>query len=148
MTKFERLYFNSSKGIVENAKLLRKNQTEAEQKLWRYLRNRNLDGFKFRRQHYIRHYIVDFYCAEKMLSIELDGGIHKNKEVVIYDKSRTEYLEQLGIKEIRFKNEEVLTNVFTVLEKIRTTLNEINHLSLTPLQMERGRPTLLVRGEV
>lgn len=71
---YNKLFFDSSKNIVDNAKELRQRQTKAEEILWSYLRNRHLNGNKFRRQHYIQSYIVDFYCADKMLSIELDGG--------------------------------------------------------------------------
>jgi len=76
----DKLFFDSSKHIVENAKALRQRQTETEEILWTFLRNRKLAGFKFRRQHYIKNYIVDFYCAEKLLSIEIDGEIHLTKE--------------------------------------------------------------------
>ena len=93
---FEKLFFDSSKYIVENAKELRQRQTETEEILWSYLRNRKILRLKFRRQHYIQSYIVDFYCAEKMLSIELDGGIHLNKEQKEYDKDRTEFLNSLA----------------------------------------------------
>jgi very-short-patch-repair endonuclease len=112
---FEKLFFDSSKSIVENAKSLRKNQTEAEKLLWNYLRNKQINGYKFRRQHYIESYIVDFFCWEKMLSIELDGGIYL----------RTERLKELGITELRFSNDEVLNNVLGVLDKIKLELIKI-----------------------
>ncbi|MFN8259590.1 MAG: endonuclease domain-containing protein [Chitinophagales bacterium] len=119
----EKLFFNSSENIVNNAKELRQRQTETEEKLWSFLRNRNLKGYKFRRQHYIGTYIVDFYCAEKMLSIELDGGIHNSKEQKEYDQTRTIFLTAHGIKELRFSNEEVLKDMTAVLCKIENELN-------------------------
>ncbi len=122
---FDKLFFDSSENIVTNAKELRQRQTTAEKILWSYLRNRKLNGNKFRRQHYIKTYIVDFYCAEKMLSVELDGGIHSTKEQKEYDKSRTSTLIELGITELRFKNEEIEQDVFSVLNKIKTELNKI-----------------------
>ena len=122
---YDKIFFDSSKNIVENAKELRQRQTEAEVKLWSYLRNRRTLGLKFRRQHYIKSYIVDFYCAEKMLSIELDGGIHLNIEQKEYDKIRTEYLNNLGIKELRFTNEQIKENVFDVLKIIKEELKKI-----------------------
>ncbi len=120
---FEKIFFDSSKNIVNNAKELRQRQTKAEEILWSYLRNRKLNGNKFRRQHYIKSYIVDFYCAEKMLSVELDGGIHNTKEQKEYDHARTEFLKEQGITELRFTNEEVFENVLDVLDKIKIELN-------------------------
>jgi len=89
---FDKLFFESSKNIVENAKALRQRETEAEKLLWKFLRNKIVNGFKFRRQHYIKNYVVDFFCSEKMLSIELDGEIHLSKEQRKRDKFRTEVL--------------------------------------------------------
>ena len=113
-----KLFFEAPKIVLDYSKNLRKEQTPAEKLLWSNLRNRNLKGFKFRRQHPIKSYIVDFYCAEKMLSIEIDGGIHLNREQSEYDKFRTKELNSLGIKEIRFSNKEVEENISIVLKKI------------------------------
>jgi len=117
-----KLFFEAPKNVLDFSKNLRKEQTPAEKLLWSNLRNRNLSGYKFRRQHPVKFYIVDFYCAEKMLSIEVDGGIHLNKEQQEYDKNRTEELTLLGIKEIRFTNEEISENISEVLKKIVTEL--------------------------
>ena len=82
------------------AKQLRKNSTQAETWLWRQLRNRQLAGCKFRRQHAIGPYIVDFVCLEKQLVIELDGGQHQDQSS--YDEQRTRYLNSLGFQVLRF----------------------------------------------
>ncbi|MBK8350928.1 MAG: endonuclease domain-containing protein [Chitinophagales bacterium] len=122
---YNKLFFDSSKNIVENAKELRQRQTKAEEILWQFLRNKNINGLKFRRQHYIKNYIADFYCSEKMLSIELDGGIHLNKEQIEYDEFRTKVLNELGITELRFTNEEIIENVTAVINKIKSELNKL-----------------------
>ena len=106
----------------ENARQLRNLQTEAEQKLWTYLRNRQLKGKKFRRQHAIGKYVVDFYCHECKLAIELDGHYHKEEEAKDYDKARTSFLNEYGITVLRFWNEEVVKDVEVVLEKISSYL--------------------------
>lgn len=112
-----KLFFDANKIVIDYSKSLRKKQTDAEKLLWSNLRNRKLNGYKFRRQHAIKSYIVDFYCAEKMLSIEVDGEIHLKKEQIEYDKNRTEELNLLEIKEIRFTNEEIDKNISLVLKK-------------------------------
>ncbi len=101
-------------------KALRKNQTDAEKRLWSHLRNRQQSGCKFRRQHEIGHYIVDFVCLEKKLIIELDGGQHANQ--TRYDSQRSAFLELLGYTVIRFWDNEVLTQTQNVLEAIHKTL--------------------------
>ena len=84
----------------------RANQTPAEIKLWSVLRNRNLEGYKFRRQHPIGNFVVDFFCVQKKLVIEIDGDSHATQEE--YDAMRTEWLQGQGCKVIRFTNEDVL----------------------------------------
>ncbi len=94
---------------------LRKNQTSQEELLWLNLRMRKL-GFKFKRQHSVGPYILDFYCPERRLAIEIDGSQHlDNKE---YDKERSDYLFDLGIRTLRFWNREVSANMAEVLKKI------------------------------
>lgn len=112
------LHQNAKPIIHQNANALRKRTTEAEQKLWSLLRNRQLNGKKFRRQHAILNYIVDFYCHESKLAIELDGNFHKRVEVKQYDQARTMALKETGISVLRFWNEEVLTDPGKVLKKI------------------------------
>lgn len=95
--------------ILKRAKALRRDQTPAENKLWYILRNRYLYGFKFRRQHPIGKYIVDFYCAEAKLIIEVDGDSHTGKED--YDSKRTAWLEEQGYRVIRFMDTDVHENL-------------------------------------
>ena len=112
------LHLGAKASIHQNAKELRSRQTEAEQKLWSLIRNRQLKGKKFRRQHAITNYIVDFYCHECKLAIELDGNHHKKEIAKEYDKARTVLLDEYGITVLRFWNEEVLKDIGVVLNKI------------------------------
>ena len=100
------------------AKQLRQQQTDAEQLLWQVLRGRNLNGFKFRRQYPVGGYILDFYCYEASLAIELDGGGHNTEEQFLYDTERTKALIGAGIKVVRFWNHDVLNSLEAVLEEI------------------------------
>lgn len=99
----------------------RKESTDAEKLLWKYLRARQLQGYKFRRQYPIDNYILDFYCVEKKVGIELDGSQHIKR--AFYDEERTNELQKLGICIIRFWDNEVLQNISGVLEKIVTEMN-------------------------
>jgi len=99
-----------------HAKNLRKNPTDAEQKMWQQLRNRRLAGHKFRRQHPIPPYFVDFVCLEKSLVVEIDGSQHLEQETA--DRFRTAYLEQNGYGVLRFWNHEVLCHTDKVVEQI------------------------------
>lgn len=98
------------------ARALRKSETDAERRLWQLLRNRNLQPFKFRRQHPIGPYIVDFVCLDWKLVIEVDGGQHM--EQVRYDSARTSFFEASGYRIVRFWNNDVLTNTDGVLQAI------------------------------
>ncbi len=101
---------------ITKARYLRKEETEAEKILWKELRNNKL-RVKFRRQHPIEKFILDFYAPKIKLAIELDGSIHKeNKE---YDKARTEYLKSKNIQVIRFWNSEIEKDLDKSLEKIK-----------------------------
>jgi len=102
------------------ARNLRHNQTDAETRLWWHLRNRNLAGFKFRRQHPVGPYITDFACLERMVIVELDGGQHAEQEEE--DLVRSSFLEGEGFKVLRFWNHEVLTSIEAVLERILEVL--------------------------
>ena len=114
MRKLHNIY-----GLREHRKELRKNKTPQEEKLWWYLR-RNQLGVKFRSQHSIGGYVVDFYCAEKRLIIEIDGEIHK--KTAEYDKVRTLFLKQFNFEILRFSNVEIENNIEMVLGKIKEKL--------------------------
>ena len=104
----------------ENARALRKNQTEAEKRLWRRLRDKQVEGFRFRRQVPIGPYIVDFVCPSEKLLIEVDGGQHAENEE--YDAARTALLENAGYRVLRFWNNEIFENLDGVLERVREVL--------------------------
>ncbi len=105
---------------VGRARTLRVGQTDAEHLLWCHLRNRRLEGWKFRRQHEIGPYIADFVCPDAGLIVELDGGQHG--EQMIYDEHRTLELQAMGYRVLRFWNNDVLKNVEGVLEVILEAL--------------------------
>ena len=101
----------------------RKFQTDAERMLWRCLSTNKL-GIHFRRQHIIGCYIADFVCLRKKLIIEVDGGYHSQKEQAIKDYYRTEDLERMGFNVLRFRNEEIATNISLVLDQIFNKLSK------------------------
>jgi ATP-dependent DNA helicase RecG len=103
----------------------KKNNTQAETILWETLRNKNLN-YKFRRQHIIDMFIADFICLEKKLIIEVDGGYHNTTEQKEADELRTQILNEIGFKVIRFTNEEVIGNIDTVIKKINATLESLS----------------------
>jgi very-short-patch-repair endonuclease len=100
---------------------LRNNATAPEQKLWAVLRGKQM-GVKFRRQHGIGHYIVDFYCPERKLVIELDGESHFTDDAQVYDQERDTYLQGLGLRVLRFTNAQVVENLEGVYETIRQVI--------------------------
>jgi very-short-patch-repair endonuclease len=100
----------------EKARELRRSETDAERKLWHFLRDRQLGGHKFRRQHPVGPYIADFACVERGLIVELDGGQHVEEQR--YDARRTEFLVTRGFRVIRFLDDEALTQIDAVRESI------------------------------
>ena len=112
---------NNAYRLIEEAKRMRKEPTDAEAALWELLRDKKL-GDKFRRQHLIDDFIVDFVCLSKNLVVEVDGGYHSDPTQKEYDQQRTLYLNEKGFKVIRFTNEEVLGNTEAVLTKIKDIL--------------------------
>jgi very-short-patch-repair endonuclease len=117
------MHHNASYKLFEYAVENRKNQTEAEKVLWSALKNKKLGGFKFRRQHPLATYILDFYCHEAKLCVEIDGGYHQKKSQKEYDEIRTSLLEiEGGITVIRFSNEQVLTSFNSVTTQILENL--------------------------
>jgi very-short-patch-repair endonuclease len=110
--------------LLKHARALRRAGTDAETKLWYYLRDRRLFGVRFRRQKIIGPRIVDFYCAEASLVIEVDGGGHADPLQAERDVSRTEELERRGLRVLRFWNTEVLSNIEGVLITIAQALGK------------------------
>jgi very-short-patch-repair endonuclease len=102
------------------AKQLRKESTKAEKIVWELIRNRKFMGLKFRRQHVIEGFVLDFYCHEAKLGIEIDGGIHFRRKD--YDKLRQEVIESEDIKIIRVTNKEIADNKSSILGKIKETI--------------------------
>ena len=113
------MFYNAKPTIFERAKLLRANMTEAELKLWSYLRNNKL-GVRFKAQHPIDLFIADFYCHQVKLVVEVDGSIHNLQ--ADYDEGRTEEIERFGIVVIRFTNDEVIHHIDKVLISIQATI--------------------------
>lgn len=101
--------------LLEFAKTMRSNATDAENLIWQLLRAKRFMNLKFRRQHAIASYIVDFYCHELGLVIELDGGQHGTNDGKEYDAERTKFLEALGLKVVRYWNHDVLGRTDVVL---------------------------------
>lgn len=113
----KKMFYGAGNLIFEKAKELRKNLTNAELVLWGYLKQ-SPSGLKFRRQHPVGNYIVDFYCHKLNLVIEVDGSVHDNIEVIECDRKRQKDLEEEGLTVIRFRNEEVEKRLQTVIEKL------------------------------
>lgn len=111
--------------IFQRAKELRSRPTAAEQKLWEHLRMHPL-GYKFRRQHPISSYIVDFYCHAKKLVIEADGSIHNRPDIIMNDQEREAVLRSLGLNILRFSNDDIMQHTKQVIDTIHQQLKN-NH---------------------
>ena len=118
------------------ARTLRRNMTDVEKLLWRFLRDRQLEGYKFRRQHPIGQFIVDFVCLEKKLIIEVDGGQHGKQFEA--DSKRSDYLKERGYRVLRFWNNEVLVSTESVLNVIISSLAEDIPPHPDPLPQKEG----------
>ena len=110
---------HSLKYLKEKRAELRQSLTPAEAFLWKHLKARQFEGKRFTRQHSIKNYIVDFYCAKERLIIELDGDVHNNENAKEKDEIRTIFLESLGYKVIRFENKMVFENLASVFMEIK-----------------------------
>jgi very-short-patch-repair endonuclease len=108
----------NKKYLEQKRKDLRNQSTLAEVILWKHLKKKQLRERKFRRQHSIGDYIVDFYCPAERIAIELDGDLHFDEEIKKYDEERTKYLSELNIRVLRFENNEILFNLESSLNKI------------------------------
>ena len=122
------MFYTASRNTFEKARLLRNNMTEAEKMIWDKLKNKQVFNARFRRQHPIGIFIVDFYCHEFKLAIEIDGEIHLEKEVIDYDDGRTHDIEKLGVRILRFTNDQVYNNIDIVLQEILHVLSSSNPL--------------------
>jgi very-short-patch-repair endonuclease len=116
------MYYKAKPETIQAAKLLRENMTKCERILWERLKGKQIDGFRFRRQHPIDFFIADFYCHPARLVVEIDGGIHKKKKD--YDEGRTTEMEKYGIKVIRFSNDQIITNLDYVIDIIKKTVTD------------------------
>ena len=108
----------NKKRYAKKRRYLRKNMTKAEICLWLKLKNKQINGMKFRRQYGINNYTVDFYCPEHRLAIEVDGGVHYYTSRTAFDKLRQKDIEALGIKILRYTNNDVIKNIRGVLQDI------------------------------
>jgi very-short-patch-repair endonuclease len=105
-----------------NRRRLRKDPTDAERRLWSLLRSRQIAGLKFFRQYSIGSYIMDFYCPERRVAVEVDGGQHADVPGQEHDARRDRYLQELDIRVIRFWNNDVLQNIEGVEQRLREEL--------------------------
>jgi len=118
---FGGMHYGAHPLIFKKAEELRNRMTHAEELLWNYLKN-NKWGYKFRRQHPISLYVADFYCHQLKLIIEIDGSIHQLEDIKRNDATIENHLKKLGLKIVRFKNEDVLYNIENVLNQIQETI--------------------------
>jgi len=114
----------SDRNLVALARKLRKNQTDAETLLWSKLRSHQLDGYKFKRQVPFGGYILDFYCRKAQLAIEIDGGQHTEQEISSSDEIRTNFLNNKGIRVLRFWNHQVLQSIDVVVDEISSHMRD------------------------
>jgi very-short-patch-repair endonuclease len=128
------MYFRAKSDIMEAARILRKNMTFYEKLLWARLKGKKIRGLRFRRQHPIDIFIVDFYCHEAKLVIEIDGEIHELQKD--YDEGRSAEMERFDIKVIRFTNDDVKNNIGEVIKIIEEVV--YNRIKSPPLGGFRG----------
>ena len=118
-------YFNKTSEKFKR-KELRKKATKAEEILWNHLKEKQLSGFKFRRQYSIDQFVIDFYCTKVKLAIELDGSVHEADHMQIYDTAREEIIKTFGVTFLRFKNLEIFQKLDRVLDNISNKLSELS----------------------
>ena len=121
----KKMFYGASNLLFERAKELRNNMTQAELVLWENLRQRPL-GVKFRRQHPLGIYVVDFYCHKLKLIIEVDGSVHDLQTVKEADIEKQRQLEMDGLKVVRFTNEEILKTKEIVIEQVNLLITELS----------------------
>jgi very-short-patch-repair endonuclease len=130
--------FNRTEEKTKRARRLRRETTAVEARLWGMLRGGRLDGLSFRRQHPAGAYVLDFYCPQLRLSIELDGSQHGERPQQIRDERRSAWLNACGVTELRFWNNDVTENLAGVLEVIKTTAAELRAGGGTPTRRWRA----------
>ncbi|MGM9511955.1 endonuclease domain-containing protein [Larkinella sp. GY13] len=116
------MFYGATPELFRKADELRRMLTPAEKIVWKALRANQLEGFRFKSQHPLSHFIADFYSHKARLVVEIDGGIHQEREQMEYDKGRTRLMEELGITVLRFSNEDVFHHLPSVLDRIRSFL--------------------------
>jgi very-short-patch-repair endonuclease len=119
------MFYGATPLIFERANQLRKHQTESEKFLWEILKNKQMMGLRFKRQHPIDKFIADFYCHSLKLVIEVDGKIHSYPERIELDKERSAIIESFGIMVIRFTNDAIIQNIEIVRTSIEMICNQI-----------------------
>ena len=118
------MYYGADSNTLRTAHILRRSLTKAEAVLWKKLSDRKIFKSKFRRQHPVYIFIVDYYCHEYKLVIEVDGDIHNDEIARQYDSGRTEVLNKFGLKVIRFTNNQILYSLDSVIETIQREITE------------------------
>ncbi len=117
------MFYGSTGGVFENARLLRNNETPAEKLLWTRLNKNQLNGFRFKRQHPIAGYIADFYCHKLKLVIEVDEPYHNQMEQKLKDDNRNKVMSEFGLKVLRFSEADILNSLEKVLNEIKSCIN-------------------------
>jgi very-short-patch-repair endonuclease len=118
------MYYGADPAAMRAAARLRKKLTLSEFLLWKKLRDKNIFNTKFRKQHPVNKYIVDFYCHEYKLVIEVDGDYHNDNDQIQYDLDRTSDLNNFGLNVIRFTNHEIINDIDHVIAEILKTITE------------------------
>lgn len=142
----ENMYFGATPEIFEFAKKNRVNPTPAEEYLWNFLCKNQLNNLRFKRQHPIGNYIADFYCHSAKLVIELDGSIHKLEAIKNNDREKDDFLLTNNLRVLRFTNQEVIKNIYLVLNKIKESTN--SHLEVLGSIVKSVSPPLGVRSKL
>jgi very-short-patch-repair endonuclease len=134
-------------GFLNLKRRLRSDMTGPEQQLWLKLRARQFQGLKFRRQHGIGPYIVDFYCPERSLVLEIDGDSHAGVEQILKDQERDRYLHSLGLHVVRYQNHDVMQNLDGVLEDLLNHIAAGSPSNRTQEDSTSPSPSLRRRGK-
>src|SRR5688572_2801843 len=128
MKKRRTMHVGAKPTVFFRAQELRRNPTPTEELLWKFLSNKQMEGVKFRRQHPIDIYVIDFYSHELKLGVEVDGDYHNDKIQSFEDENRDLTLASYGLTMVRYSNDDVLKNTPTVLEDIRTRIIRLREL--------------------